>query len=96
MKKVAREFYEIKDVADVYGLAGTYESAEKALEEINRSYEYAKTQGYDNREEKWVIVCNEVVKVFDDKGAFLKETVQRFVCENVEFGDYENAFVFVY
>ena len=95
MKRTS-EFFEIKDRNDVYGLAGTFESAEKALEEINRSYEYAKTHGFDNRNKKWIIVCNQVVKEFDNNGLFLKEERARFVVENVEYSDYDNAFVFVY
>lgn len=95
--KRTHEFYEVRSIDDVHGLAITSnESAEKALEEINRQYEYAKTRGFDNRDEKWIIVCNQIVKEFDDKGMFLKEERSRFVVENVEYSDYENAFVFVY
>jgi hypothetical protein len=71
-------------------------SKEEALKEINDSYEYAKKRGYDNRNNKWIIVCHQFVKEFDENGAFLKEESCRFVVENVEFSDYENAFVFVY
>lgn len=97
-KKMKRtsEYFEIKSQDDMYGLGGSFESAEKALEEINRAYEYAKTRGFDNKGEKWVIVCNQGIKEFDEKGSFLKEERTRFVVENVEYSFYENAFVFVY
>lgn len=89
-------YFEIRDAGDKYGLEGMFESSEKALEEINRSYERAKAQGYDNKANKWIIVCNERVKEFDKNGAFLKETIVRYAVEDVEFSTYENAFVFVY
>jgi hypothetical protein len=95
--KRTHEFYEVRSLDDNHGLSiRNNESAEKALEEINDAYEYAKTRGFDNRDEKWIIVCNQIVKEFDDKGRFLKEERSRFVVENVEWSDYEKAFVFVY
>lgn len=94
--KTIFEFYEITSINDMHGLCGQYESAEKALEEINRSYEYAKTRGYDNKHDKWLIVCNQISREFDNKGTFLKEERIRFTVESVEYSDYENAFVFVY
>ena len=94
--KTIFEFYEITSINGMYRLCGQYESAEKALEEINRSYEYAKTRGYDNKHDKWLIVCNQISREFDNKGTFLKEERIRFTVESVEYSDYENAFVFVY
>jgi hypothetical protein len=90
------EWFEIKSYNDQYGLCGVYNSAEEALEGINRSYEYAKTRGFDNKGEKWIIVCNRVVKSFDADGTFLKEERTRFTTNSVEYSDYDNAFVFVY
>lgn len=95
--KVTREFYEVRSINDMHGLSiREDESAEKALAEINRAYEYAKTRGYDNKDDKWIIVCNQLVREFDESGAFLKEECSRFVVANVEFSTYENAFVFTY
>ena len=90
------EWFEIRSTNDFHGLAGSFESAEKALEEINKSYERAKAHGFDNKEEKWIIVCNQTVKEFNDKGEFMKQEINRFVVESVEFSTYDNAFVFVY
>ena len=97
--KRTHEFYEVRTRNDMYGLCINQEeskSEEKALEAINRSYEYAKTRGYDNKDNKYIIVCNQIVKEFDEKGNFLKEECSRFVTANVEYSTYENAFVFVY
>lgn len=94
--KNAFEYFEIRDVCGRYGLCGTYESEEKALAEINRSYEYAKTQGFDNKNEKYIIICNQVVREFGANGEFLKEEITRFVIQSVEYSDYDKAFVFVY
>jgi hypothetical protein len=93
------EFYEVRMRNDMYGLSisqSDSESAEKALEAINSAYEYAKTRGYDNKDEKYIIVCNQIVKEFDEEGNFLKEEHSRFVIENVEYSDYVNSFVFVF
>ncbi len=97
--KRTNEFYEVRTRDDMYGLSllpSESESEEKALEAINRSYEYAKTRGYDNKDNKWIIVCNQIIKEFDEEGNFLKEEHSRFVIANVEYSTYENAFVFVY
>lgn len=97
MKK-AREIYEVRSLNDNHGLFiwNGASSAEKALEEINKAYEYAKSRGYDNKRDKWVIVCNQLVREFDENGVFLKEECTRFVVERVEYSENENAFVFVY
>jgi hypothetical protein len=95
--KRTHEFYEVRSLDDMHGLSiRCDETAEQALEEINRAYEYAKTRGYDNRSEKWLIVCNQIVKEYDDCGMFLKEERVRFVIEQAQFSYYENKFVFVY
>ena len=94
--KTFKEYYEIRNANDMYGLCGTYESKEKALAEINRSYVYAKERGYDNKHEKYIIICNQVCKVVSDQGAFLKEEICRFVIENVEYSEYDEEFVFAY
>jgi hypothetical protein len=96
--KRTHEFYEVRSLDDMYGLSlrnEDSESEEKALEAINRAYEYAKTRGFDNREIKWIIVCNRSVKEFDENGSFLKDERTRFVIAQVEYSHYENAFVFV-
>lgn len=95
MKK-SREFYEIRNEEDTYGLCGCFETENDALNEINRSYERAKERGYDNRHEKWVIVCNQVIKEYDEKGRFLKEETVRFVMSHAEYSTYENKYAFTY
>ena len=92
------EFYEVRSLDDMYGLSlgnEDSESAEKALNAINRSYEYAKEKGFDNRNTKWLIVCNQSIKVFDRNGVFLKDERTRFVVEQAEYSSYDNAYVFV-
>lgn len=90
------EHFEIRSIDDQHGLCGTFDTAAEALAEINRSYVHAKEQGYDNKHEKWIIVCNQVAEIFSDDGEFFKEEKVRFVVESVRYSDYENAFVFVY
>ena len=95
--KRTREFYEVRSLDDMHGLSIRSDATqEQALEEINRAYEYAKTRGYDNRGDKWLIVCNQSVKEFDENGVFLKAESTRFVVAQAEYSHYENAFVFVY
>ena len=95
MNTTKREYYEIKSPCDRYGLGGTFESEEKALEEINYTYRRALERGYDNRNEKWVIVCVQTTIIRNDKNEFLKEETIRFVTQTAEFSEYENAYVFV-
>ena len=95
MKKTNR-YYEIKSKNFTYGLIGQFNSEEEALAEINLSYERAKEQGYDNRHEKWSIVCVDWAREFNDDGDFLKEEITRFVVDHVEFSTYDEKFVFVY
>ena len=95
MKRTSR-FYEIKSRNFAYGLIGQFNSEEEALTEINASYERAKGQGFDNRHEKWSIVCVDWAREFNDNGEFLKEEITRFVVDFVEFSTYEEKFVFVY
>lgn len=90
-----REFFEIRNEEDTNGIFAVFENEDCALDEINRSYEYAKERGYDNRSEKWIIVCNQVIKTFDENGKFLKEETVRFVVAYAEYSTYENKYVFV-
>lgn len=90
------EFFEIKSPCGHYGLCGTFKNEEEALAEINRSYKQAKERGYDNRHEKWVIVCNRVITERRDNGDFLSEKIDRFVVACTEYRESEEAFVFVY
>jgi hypothetical protein len=94
--KTTFEYFEIRSTNDNYGLVGRFDTTEQVLEEINRSYKQALENGYDNKNNKWIIVCNQVSKEFDDSGLFLKEETCRFIIEHVEFSFYDNAFVFVY
>lgn len=96
--KRTHEFYEVRSLDDMHGLsisAEDSESEEKVLAAINKAYEYAKTIGFDNRGNKWLIVCNQSVKEFDKNGSFLKDERIRFVVAQAEYSYYENAFVFV-
>lgn len=95
--KRTHEFYEVRSLDDMHGLSISSDAtAEQALEEINHAYEYAKTRGFDNRGEKWLVVCNQSVKEFDKNGAFLKDERVRFVVAQAEYSSHENAYVFVY
>ena len=96
MKTIKFENYEITSLDDTHGLVGRFDTEEKVLEEINRSYIRAKEQGFDNSHEKWLIVCNQTVRTFTDDGVFQKEEICRFVIGQVEYNFYEDAFVFVY
>ena len=87
-------FFEVRSTADAYGLMGQYESEQKALDAINESYKSALIRGYDNSYEKWIIVCNEVVKSYDDGHDFLKSQVTRYVVASAQFDEYKKAFVF--
>lgn len=85
--------YEIKSPDDNYGLVGSFETVAEALFHINRSYQHAKSLGYDNSYEKWVIVCVERVKEFNSKGEFVKEEITRFVSDYVEYSFYNDAYL---
>lgn len=89
-------YFEVRSPADAYGLMGQYESEKHALDAINESYRSALIRGYDNSYETWIIVCNEVVKVFDDGHDFLKSEVIRYVVASAQYDEYEKAFVFAY
>ena len=98
MKRTA-EYYDVRSIDDTHGLHITIAdsvSEEKALEAINRAYDNAKAKGFDNKDEKWIIVCNRVVKEFDGNGAFLKEDRCRFVVATAQYSTYENAYVLAY
>ena len=92
-------YYEIKSHDDSHGLCGTFETEEEALKHINDSYRYALKRGYDNRNDKWLIVYVEHTKIFNDDGMFLKEEMTRVAAVSAEFDLYEGddgAFVFAY
>ena len=86
-------YFEIKSSDDTYGLCGTFDTSEAAIDFINASYERAKSLGYDNSHKNWVIVCVEKVKEFNAKGEFLKEEVVRYVWESVQYDFYDKAYV---
>ena len=98
MKTIERrnEFYTVRCPLDIYGLCGTFNTEEEALAEINRSYAHALAQGFDNRHEKWVVVCNQTTRVFSEDDHFLKEETVRFVIDNAEYSEREEAYVFAY
>ena len=96
IEKRTAQYYEIKSLDGAYGLCGTFHNEEQALVEINRSYESAKEKGYDDRNDRWIIVCVERTVERDENGYFLSETTKRFAVADVEFSEYEECFVFVY
>lgn len=96
MIKTLETFYEIRDPKDRYGLFGNFDSPEKALECINSNFECARQEGYDNRLQRWIIVCVEITKYEVNKGVFLKEEKVRFVMETIEYSEEKDAYVFVY
>lgn len=87
------QFFEIKLSNDTCGLCGRFKNEEQALKEINDSYVRAKEQGYDNRHEKWSIVCVQTCKEFDERGEFLKEETTRFVVARASYDDYEKEYM---
>ena len=88
------QFFEIKLSNGSCGLYGRFEYEEQALKEIYDSYVRAKEQGYDNRHEKWSIVCVQTCKEFDKLGEFLKEEIIRFVVARAIYDDYEKEYMF--
>lgn len=89
------EYYRITNNHDIFGLNGNFESVESALASINESYKMALSKGYDNRDNKWLIVCVQVCAEFDKDGNFLKRTTEEFVMDAVEYGEYDEKFVIV-
>lgn len=89
-------YYEIKSPCDHYGLCGTFETEDDALAEINSSYIRALERGFDNRNEKWSIICVKTVRTFIDNGEiygeFYKEETIRTRVATAEFDEYTNAF----
>lgn len=95
MKTTRREFlhYEIKSIEDYHGMCGVFESEDDALEEINASHMRVKSLGYDDRDEKWAIICCKRVKTYLGNGDFYKEELTRTRVAAVAFDEYTNAFV---
>lgn len=89
------EYFRITDNHDVFGLIGHFESEASALSHINESYKTALSRGYDNRNEKWLIVCVQISTEFDENGNFLKRTTEEFVMDTVEYSEYDEQFVIV-
>ena len=89
------EFYKVINNRDAYGLGDNFESEESALAYINDSYKRALSRGYDNRNEKWLIVCVQISTEFDENGVFLKRTTEEFVMDAVEYSEYDGQFVIV-
>ena len=89
------EFYKIINKRDAYGLGDNFENGESALTYINDSYNRALSRGYDNRNEKWLIVCVQISTEFDENGDFLKRTTEEFVMDAVEYSEYDGQFVIV-
>ena len=89
------EYFRITDNHDVFGLNGHFESVESALSHINESYKQALSRGYDNRNNKWLIVCVQICTEFDENGDFLKRTTEEFVMDAVEYSEYDEQFVIV-
>ena len=89
------QFYKVVDNRDTYSLNGVYETVESALAYINDSYKRALSLGYDNRNEKWLIVCVQSCTEFDKNGDFLKRTTEEFVMDAVEYSEYDEQFVIV-
>ena len=87
-------YYEIKSPCGHYGLCGTFESTDDALAEINASYIRALERGYDNKHERWSIVCVKVVRTFLENGDFYKEETTRTLVNTTEFDEYTNTFEF--
>lgn len=91
---IRNRWYEIKNPDMNYGMIGTFDTKGDALEKINSDYSRALERGYDNRSEKWIIVCVDYARENNDKGEFLRDSTKRFVTATVEFSEYENKFVF--
>lgn len=96
MKTTQRKFfyYEIKSTDGHYGLCGTFETTDDALAEINASYIRALERGYDNRHEKWAIICVNTVITSLENGDFFKEETTRTRVTTAEFDEYTNSFEF--
>lgn len=92
-------YYEIKSYNGAFGLMGTFSTEADALAEINKSYNRALENGYDNRREKWAVVRVEWEKDTEDvcdEYIFLEEKTHRFVTNRAEFSEYDKKFVFLF
>lgn len=88
-------YYEIKSADDYYGMCGRFKDEYNALDEINASYLRAKELGYDNRHEKWIIVCVNTTITRRTTGEFFKEETVRTMVAGAEFDEYTNRYVLV-
>ena len=94
--KIVNGWFEVRDPFGQYGLVGEFETEDEALDEINRSYERAMKQGYNNRNDKYITIWHETTREINDKFEFLKETTLKVAMSSIEFSEYDNRFVFVY
>lgn len=79
------EWFEVRASNDSHCLGYNYQTPEQALEEINASYLKAKEQGYDNRDNQWMIVFVQLEKKVDENGQFLAEDRKRTLHCKVKF-----------
>lgn len=86
-------YYKAYDVKGNWGVCGTYDSAEKVLDKINQDYVEALEKGYDNRNEKFVIVIVYFTTEKNDYDELVSRTMVEHVIWKVSFSEDHQKFV---
>ena len=89
MKKFEGYYYEITSTNDNCKTGSRHEAFDSAVQELEDIVQRAKHSGYNN-DEKWLIVCVEWQKLFDENGMFISETTSRRASALYDNGKIEN------
>ena len=86
-------FFKGYDRKGQWSVEGNYTTSQEVLNKINADYTLALSRGYDNRNEKFSIVCVTVEVETNDNGEFIRRTTNETVVNKVEFSEQSNKFV---
>lgn len=91
--KTVTNYFEIKTPEDSHGLNGRYATEDAALAAINWSCKNALESGYDNKHEKWIIVCVESIVERCEDNTFIRETITRSIVRTCEYSEVFKTYV---
>lgn len=86
-------FFKGYDRKGQWSVEGNYKTSQEILNKINADYNLALSRGYDNRHEKFSIVCVTVEVETNDNGDLIRRTTSETIVNKVEFSDESNKFV---
>ena len=89
------DYYEIKSPDGHYGLEGKFKTRHLALSWINTSYAYAKSNGYDNRRQRWNIVIVHSTRTYTNEGEFYDESTRCSISARTRFDPKTEQYIIV-